>query len=116
MPIDRPPRVNNRTGTTFSGKRVDGVGRLWITLELMAAYFVNCSNYKSQSTGMKEWYLLSVFLGDVIRDANLCKQLAKRLTCGPDTAEEEASSSSQEQAVYEALVAGSRSGAFVYRN
>lgn len=52
---------------------------------------VNGSNYKSQSTGMKEWYLLSVFLGDVIRDANLCKQLAKRLTCGPAESEEEVS-------------------------
>ena len=73
----------------------------------MAAYFVNCSNYKSQSTGMKEWYLLSVFLGDVIRDANLCKQLAKRLTCGPASAAE---GDAEEAAVYEELVASSRAG------
>ncbi|CAD7082768.1 unnamed protein product [Hermetia illucens] len=39
-------------------------------------------NYKVQSTGMKQWYLLSVFLGDVIRNVPLCKQLAKRLECG----------------------------------
>ena len=77
-----------------------------MALRLMAAYFVNCSNYKSQSTGMKEWYLLSVFLGDVIRDANLCKQLAKRLTCGPAAAEGDA----EEAALYEELVASSRAG------
>uniref|UniRef100_A0A336KEK5 CSON008555 protein n=1 Tax=Culicoides sonorensis TaxID=179676 RepID=A0A336KEK5_CULSO len=41
-------------------------------------------NYKTQSTGTKQWYLLSVFLGDVIRDVQLCKQLAKRLPCGQD--------------------------------
>ena len=76
-----------------------------MALRLMAAYFVNCSNYKSQSTGMKEWYLLSVFLGDVIRDANLCKQLAKRLTCGPAT-----EGDAEEAAVYEELVASSRAG------
>ncbi|XP_058053319.1 uncharacterized protein LOC131205298 [Anopheles bellator] len=38
-------------------------------------------NYKSQSTGMKQWYLLSVFLGDYLRDVHFCKQLAKRLDC-----------------------------------
>lgn len=39
------------------------------------------SNYKVQSNGMKQWYLLSVFVGDEIRDAGLCKHLAKRLAC-----------------------------------
>jgi len=39
------------------------------------------SNYKTQSNGMKQWYLLSVFIGDEIRDAALCKQLSKRLAC-----------------------------------
>ena len=39
------------------------------------------SNYKIQSSGMKQWYLLSVFMGDVMRDASLCKQMAKRLAC-----------------------------------
>ncbi|ETN62157.1 myosin light chain kinase [Anopheles darlingi] len=38
-------------------------------------------NYKSQSNGMKQWYLLSVFLGDYLRDVQFCKQLAKRLDC-----------------------------------
>jgi hypothetical protein len=38
-------------------------------------------NYKAQSNGMKQWYLLSVFIGDEIRDAALCKQLSKRLAC-----------------------------------
>ncbi|KAJ6635269.1 hypothetical protein Bhyg_13854 [Pseudolycoriella hygida] len=38
-------------------------------------------NYKTQSSGMKQWYLLSVFLGDVIRDVPLCKKLSKRLRC-----------------------------------
>ncbi|XP_035912029.1 uncharacterized protein LOC118512129 [Anopheles stephensi] len=38
-------------------------------------------NYKSQSSGMKQWYLLSVFLGDYLRDVHFCKQLAKRLDC-----------------------------------
>lgn len=66
---------------------------------------------------MKEWYLLSVFLGDVIRDANLCKQLAKRLTCGPAQEATAEAAGSEERAVYEALVAGSsRTSAFVYRN
>jgi len=41
-------------------------------------------NYKNQSSGMKQWYLLSVFLGDVIRDVPLCKKLAKRLRCDRD--------------------------------
>jgi hypothetical protein len=39
------------------------------------------SNYKIQSNGMKQWYLLSVFIGDEIRDPMLCKQLSKRLAC-----------------------------------
>ncbi|CAO1416440.1 unnamed protein product [Diamesa serratosioi] len=39
------------------------------------------NNYKIQSSGMKQWYLLSVFMGDVMRDASLCKQMAKRLAC-----------------------------------
>ncbi|XP_053676292.1 uncharacterized protein LOC128726504 [Anopheles nili] len=39
------------------------------------------NNYKAQSTGMKQWYLLSVFLGDYLRDVQFCKQLAKRLDC-----------------------------------
>ncbi|XP_055696568.1 uncharacterized protein LOC129797755 [Lutzomyia longipalpis] len=39
------------------------------------------SNYKIHTVGMRQWYLLSVFLGDVIRSPNLCKQLAKRLDC-----------------------------------
>lgn len=67
---------------------------------------------------MKEWYLLSVFLGDVIRDANLCKQLAKRLTCGP-ISEEAGAEEDQVQSVYEKLMASTssrRSSAFVYRN
>uniref|UniRef100_A0A182NH82 Uncharacterized protein n=1 Tax=Anopheles dirus TaxID=7168 RepID=A0A182NH82_9DIPT len=38
-------------------------------------------NYKAQTTGMKQWYLLSVFLGDYLRDVHFCKQLAKRLDC-----------------------------------
>jgi hypothetical protein len=38
-------------------------------------------NYKVQSSGMKQWYLLSVFMGDVLRDAKFCKQLSKRLAC-----------------------------------
>lgn len=45
-------------------------------------------NYKVQSTGMKQWYLLSVFIGDVIRDVPLCKHLAKRLQCGTDGPEQ----------------------------
>lgn len=43
--------------------------------------FLN-SNYKHQQSGMKQWYLLSVFMGDVLRDVSLCKHLAKRLQCG----------------------------------
>ncbi|KAL7033723.1 hypothetical protein ACKWTF_007694 [Chironomus riparius] len=39
------------------------------------------SNYKVQSNGMKQWYLLSVFIGDEVRDPALCKQLSKRLAC-----------------------------------
>lgn len=38
-------------------------------------------NYKIQRNGMKQWYLLSVFLGDVIRDPMLCKRLAKQIPC-----------------------------------
>ncbi|XP_055533040.1 uncharacterized protein LOC129723097 [Wyeomyia smithii] len=38
-------------------------------------------NYKVRATGMKQWYLLSVFIGDYIRDVQFCKQLAKRLAC-----------------------------------
>ncbi|XP_055856341.1 uncharacterized protein LOC129919482 [Episyrphus balteatus] len=45
-------------------------------------------NYKVQSTGMKQWYLLSVFIGDYIRDVPLCKHLAKRLPCGTDEPEQ----------------------------
>ncbi|XP_030372503.1 uncharacterized protein LOC115622635 isoform X2 [Scaptodrosophila lebanonensis] len=39
------------------------------------------SNYKVQSTGMKQWYLLSLFIGDAVRDVPLCKHLAKRMPC-----------------------------------
>ncbi|XP_055713636.1 uncharacterized protein LOC129807989 [Phlebotomus papatasi] len=39
------------------------------------------SNYKIHTVGMRQWYLLSVFLGDVIRSPTLCKQLSKRLDC-----------------------------------
>jgi len=38
-------------------------------------------NYKSYSDGTKQWYLLSVFLGEEIKDVHFCKQLAKRLPC-----------------------------------
>lgn len=39
-------------------------------------------NYKVQSTGgMKQWYLLSLFIGDAVRDVPLCKHLAKRMPC-----------------------------------
>ncbi|XP_043865745.1 uncharacterized protein LOC6582920 isoform X2 [Drosophila mojavensis] len=39
-------------------------------------------NYKVQSTGgLKQWYLLSVFIGDAVRDVPLCKHLAKRMPC-----------------------------------
>jgi len=41
-------------------------------------------NYKIQRSGMKQWYLLSVFIGDVIRDPTLCKRLAKRIPCNRD--------------------------------
>ncbi|XP_031623565.1 uncharacterized protein LOC116340941 [Contarinia nasturtii] len=41
-------------------------------------------NYKIQRGGMKQWYLLSVFIGDVIRDPTLCKRLAKRIPCNRD--------------------------------
>ncbi|KAI8122119.1 hypothetical protein FF38_05692 [Lucilia cuprina] len=39
------------------------------------------SNYKVQSTGMKQWYLLSLFIGDAVRDVPLCHLLAKRMPC-----------------------------------
>ncbi|KAL9905911.1 uncharacterized protein ACN427_004531 [Glossina fuscipes fuscipes] len=39
------------------------------------------SNYKVQSTGTKQWYLLSVFIGDAVRDVPLCRLLAKRMPC-----------------------------------
>ncbi|XP_073837768.1 uncharacterized protein [Musca autumnalis] len=39
------------------------------------------SNYKVQSTGMKQWYLLSLFIGDAVRDVPLCRLLAKRMPC-----------------------------------
>ncbi|XP_059610027.1 uncharacterized protein LOC132257214 [Phlebotomus argentipes] len=45
------------------------------------------SNYKVHNVGMRQWYLLSVFLGDVIRSPNLCKQLAKRLDCHRESRE-----------------------------
>nr|XP_036214426.1 uncharacterized protein LOC106621212 [Bactrocera oleae] len=38
-------------------------------------------NYKVQSTGMKQWYLLSLFIGDAVRDVPLCRHLAKRMPC-----------------------------------
>ncbi|XP_065086667.1 uncharacterized protein LOC135708472 [Ochlerotatus camptorhynchus] len=38
-------------------------------------------NYKVRTSGMKQWYLLSVFIGDYIRDVQFCKQLSKRLAC-----------------------------------
>ncbi|XP_023170643.1 uncharacterized protein LOC111599277 [Drosophila hydei] len=39
-------------------------------------------NYKVQSTGgLKQWYLLSLFIGDAVRDVPLCKHLAKRMPC-----------------------------------
>lgn len=43
--------------------------------------FLFFSNYKNQSKGMKQWYLLSSFMGDELRDPMFCKQLAKRLAC-----------------------------------
>lgn len=50
-------------------------------ISLFLSLYFCFRNYKVQSTGMKQWYLLSVFLGDVIRDVPLCKQLAKHLDC-----------------------------------
>ncbi|XP_011187600.2 uncharacterized protein Slc9a3r1_3 [Zeugodacus cucurbitae] len=38
-------------------------------------------NYRVQSTGMKQWYLLSLFIGDAVRDVPLCRHLAKRMPC-----------------------------------
>ncbi|XP_068149581.1 uncharacterized protein [Drosophila tropicalis] len=48
-----------------------------------AAWSEVLSNYKVQSTvgGMKQWYLLSLFIGDAVRDVPLCKHLAKRMPC-----------------------------------
>lgn len=47
----------------------------------LSVKFYSFRNYKIQRGGMKQWYLLSVFLGDVIRDPSLCKRLAKRIPC-----------------------------------
>ncbi|XP_036327463.1 uncharacterized protein LOC118740077 [Rhagoletis pomonella] len=38
-------------------------------------------NYRVQSTGMKQWYLLSLYIGDAVRDVPLCRHLAKRMPC-----------------------------------
>ncbi|XP_022208416.2 uncharacterized protein LOC111064886 [Drosophila obscura] len=49
-----------------------------------AAWSEVLSNYKVQSSndgGMKQWYLLSLFIGDAVRDVPLCKHLAKRMPC-----------------------------------
>lgn len=52
--------------------------------KLSSFLFYFSRNYKIQRGGMKQWYLLSVFLGDVIRDPTLCKRLAKRIPCNHD--------------------------------
>ncbi|XP_018573721.1 uncharacterized protein LOC108912813 [Anoplophora glabripennis] len=39
------------------------------------------SNYKSSDEKQKEFYLLSVFLGDFISSPRFCRQLAKRRAC-----------------------------------
>ncbi|XP_026474639.1 uncharacterized protein LOC113378319 [Ctenocephalides felis] len=42
------------------------------------------SGYLSSSNQDKQWYLLSVFVGDVMKDPDFCRKLAKRRPCQHD--------------------------------
>ncbi|BFF97579.1 uncharacterized protein DMAD_05963 [Drosophila madeirensis] len=77
--LEEPCRVH-ASRAAGSDRRTPGNGRA----KPHAAWSEVLSNYKVQSSndgGMKQWYLLSLFIGDAVRDVPLCKHLAKRMPC-----------------------------------
>ncbi|KAH8368620.1 hypothetical protein KR084_001674 [Drosophila pseudotakahashii] len=77
--LEEPCRVHASRHSGSSERRLSGDGRA----KPHAAWSEVLRNYKVQSgvSGMKQWYLLSLFIGDAVRDVPLCKHLAKRMPC-----------------------------------
>ncbi|XP_016983180.1 uncharacterized protein LOC108047492 [Drosophila rhopaloa] len=77
--LEEPCRVHASRNLGSSDRRFPGNGNA----KPHAAWSEVLRNYKVQSgvSGMKQWYLLSLFIGDAVRDVPLCKHLAKRMPC-----------------------------------
>lgn len=76
--------TTSRTGTkswSWSNRHELATGTVGGKLTSETFFLSPSRDYKVRATGMKQWYLLSVFIGDYIRDVQFCKQLAKRLAC-----------------------------------
>ncbi|KAH8315732.1 uncharacterized protein [Drosophila kikkawai] len=77
--LEEPCRVHASRHLGSSERRLPGEGKA----KPHAAWSEVLRNYKVQPGigGMKQWYLLSLFIGDAVRDVPLCKHLAKRMPC-----------------------------------
>ncbi|XP_017089530.2 uncharacterized protein [Drosophila bipectinata] len=77
--LEEPCRVHASRPSGSSQRRTPGETKS----KPHAAWSEVLSNYKVQPGigGMKQWYLLSLFIGDATRDVPLCKHLAKRMPC-----------------------------------
>ncbi|KAH8373446.1 hypothetical protein KR009_007294 [Drosophila setifemur] len=77
--LEEPCRVHASRPLNGSNRRIPDE----ITAKPHATWSEVLSNYKVQPGigGIKQWYLLSLFIGDATRDPLLCKHLAKRMPC-----------------------------------